>query len=73
VSMNFAIFYKENDKLKIVFLDSLQDTEVLISKLKSQNLKCYFVEFDYEQLVHLSCDVRLVDRIEYDYTRNLFD
>jgi len=73
VSMNFAIFYKENDKLKIVFLDSLQDTEVLISKLKSQNLKCYFVEFDYEQLVHFSSSVQLVDRAEYDYTRNLFD
>lgn len=73
MSMNFAIFYKENDKLKIVFLDSLQDTEVLISKLKSQNLKCYFVEFDYEQLVHFSSSVQLVDRAEYDYTRNLFD
>lgn len=73
MSMNFAIFYKENDKPKIVFLDSLQDTEDLISKLKSQNLKCYFVEFDYEQLVHFSSSVQLVDRAEYDYTRNLFD
>lgn len=73
MSMNYAIFYKENDRPKVTFLDSLQDTENLISELKSQKVKCYYMEFDFEQLTHFSCMVQLVDRSEYDYTRDLFD
>lgn len=69
----FIVFYKENGKLKMRMKDSIQDTENLIVELKSQKVKCYYIEFDYELLVHFSCDVRLVDRMEYDYTRNLFD
>lgn len=73
VSMNYAIFYKENDIPRVTFLDSLQDAEDLIRKLKSQKVKCYYIEFDYEELVHFSCVFQLVDRSEYDYTRDLFD
>jgi Glu-tRNA(Gln) amidotransferase subunit E-like FAD-binding protein len=72
VSMNYAIFYKENDIPKVTFQDSLQDTENIISELKSQKVKCYYIEFDFEQLVHFSSVVQLVDRSEYDYTRDLF-
>lgn len=72
MSMNYAIFYKENDIPKVTFQDSLQDTENIISELKSQKVKCYYIEFDFEQLVHFSSVVQLVDRSEYDYTRDLF-
>ena len=73
VSMNYVIFYKENDIPKVTLVDSLQDTENLMRELKSQKVKCYYIEFDYEQLVHFSSVVQLVDRSEYDYTRDLFD
>jgi hypothetical protein len=73
VSMNvFIVFYRDNGKLKIRMKDSIQDTESLIVELKSKRIRCFYEELDYELLVHFSSEVQLVDRSEYDYTRNLF-